>query len=94
MANLVINNRMTASELMRSEGANLDVVKNPNTGKLFFTCGSKRGYISHKVAENLNSLSASDIQYGEIQAVINGAQTVVPTLFMASTANVVKSFKL
>lgn len=94
MATMVIDNRMTASELMRSEGANLDVVKNPNTGKLFFTCGSKRGYISHKVAENLNSLSASDIQYGEIHANINGQPTVVPTLFLANTANVVKSFKL
>lgn len=93
MATMVIDNRMTVSELMRSEGANLDVVKNPNTDKLFFTCGSKRGYISHKVAENLNSLSVSDIQYGEIHTVINGAQRVVPTLFMVSTDNVVKSFK-
>ena len=91
---MVIDNRMTASELMRSEGANLDVVKNPNTGNLFFACGTKKGYISHKVAEKLDTLQPSDIQYGEIHAVINGAQTVVPTLFMASTANVVKSFKL
>ena len=94
MANLVIDNRMTASELMRSEDANLDIVKNPHTGKLFFTCGSKRGYISKHVAENLSSLQASDIQYGEIHATINGQPAVVPTLFMASTANVVKSFKL
>ena len=94
MANLVIDNRMTASELMRSEGANLDIVRNPNTGKLFFACGSKKGYISKKVAGKLDTLQPSDIQYGEIHAVINGAQTVVPTLFMASTANVVKSFKL
>ena len=27
MATMVIDNRMTASELMRSEGANLDVVE-------------------------------------------------------------------
>ena len=94
MANLVIDNRMTASELRRSEGASLDVVKNPHTGKLFFTCGSKRGYISHKVAEKLNSLSPADIQYGEIHGTINGKSAVVPTLFLASTANVVKSFKL
>lgn len=94
MANLVIDNRMTASELMRSEGASLNIVKNPNTGKLFFACGTKKGYISHKVAENLNTLNASDIQYGEIHASINGADTVVPTLFLESTANVVKSFKL
>ena len=94
MANLVIDNRMTASELMRSEGANLDIVKNPNTGKIFFTCGSKRGYISHNVAEKLDTLSASDIQYGEIHATINGNATTVPTLFLAATNNVVKSFKL
>lgn len=91
---MVIDNRKTVSELMRSEGANLDIVRNPKTGKLFFTCGSKRGYISHKVAEKLDTLSASDIQYGEIHATINGNATTVPTLFIASTANVVKSFKL
>ena len=94
MAKMVIDNRMTASELMRSEGANLDVVKNPNTGKLFFTCGSKRGYISHNVAKQLDTLAAADIQYGEIHAVINNEAVVVPTLFLAATNNVVKSFKL
>lgn len=94
MANLVIDNRMTASELMRSKGDNLNIVKNPKTGKIFFTCGSTRGYISKKVVGQLNTLSASDIQYGEIHANINGADTVVPTLFLAPTANVVKSFKL
>ena len=94
MATMVIDNRMTASELMRSEGANLDIVKNPNTGKLFFACGTKKGYISHKVAEKLDTLQPSDIQYGEIHAVIDGKPETVPTLFLASTANVVKSFKL
>lgn len=94
MAKMDIDNRMTASELMKSEGANLDIVKNPNTGKLFFNCGSKKGYISHKVAEKLDTLQPSDIQYGEIHAVIDGKPKIVPTLFLASTANVVKHFSL
>ena len=94
MGKMVIDNRMTAAQLMRSEGANLDIVKNPKTGKIFFTCGSKRGYISHKVVNQLGTLDASDIQYGEIHAVINNEAVVVPTLFLAVTNNVVKSFKL
>lgn len=94
MANLVIDNRMPASQMMRAEGANLDVVKNPKTGKIFFSCGSKHGYISKKLAGQLDSVALSDITYGEIHATINGADTVVPTLFLAGTANVVKSFQL
>lgn len=94
MEKMVIDNRMTAAQLMRSEGANLDIVKNPKTGKIFFTCGRKRGYISHNVTKQLDTLAASDIQYGEIHAVINNKKVVVPTLFLAATNNVVKSFKL
>lgn len=94
MEKMVIDNRMTAAQLMRSEGANLDIVKNPNTGKLFFNCGSKKGYISKNVANQLDTLQAADIQYGEIHAVIDGKPEIVPTLFLASTTNVVKSFKL
>ena len=94
MATLTIDNRMTAAQMMRAEGADLNIVKNPHTGKLFFECGKKRGYISKKVANQLNTLQASEIQYGEVHAVIDGEPKVVPTLFLASTANVIKSFKL
>lgn len=93
MANLVINNRMSASEFVRRNGGKLDFVKNPNTGKVFFACGSKRGYISKKILA-APDVKLEDMQYGEIQASINGQPTVVPTLFLASTTNVVKSFTL
>ena len=93
MANLVINNRMSASEFVRMNGGKLDFVKNPNTGKVFFVCGDKRGYNSKKVLADA-AVKLADMQYGEIQANINGQPTVVPTLFLASTTNVVKSFTL
>ena len=78
MANLVINNRMSASEFVRMNGGKLDFIKNPNTGKVFFACGEKRGYISKNVLANPD-VKLADMQYGEIQANINGQPTVVPT---------------
>ena len=93
MEKMVIDNRMNASEFVRMNGGKLDFVKNPNTGKVFFVCGDKRGYISKKVLADAD-VKLADMQYGEIQANINGQPTVVPTLFLASTTNVVKSFSL
>lgn len=93
MANLVINNLMNAAEFVRQNGGKLDFIKNPNTGKVFFVCGGKHGYISKKVLANAD-VKLTDMQYGEIRANINGQPTVVPTLFLTCTTNVIKSFTL
>ena len=85
--------RMTASEFVKQNGGKLDLVKNPNTGNLFFVCGTKRGYVSKNVRDNMDSLSLDQLGYAEVEANINGKEEIVPTLFLAST-NVVKSFKL
>ena len=84
---------MTASEFVKQNGGKLDLVQNPNTGKIFFVCGDKRGYVSQKVRDNLGNLSLDQLGYAEVEATINGKQAIVPTLFLAA-ANVVKSFKL
>ena len=85
--------RMSASEFVRQNGGKLDLVRNPNTGKLFFVCGTKRGYISKNVRDNMDSLTLDQLGYAELEANINGKEEIVPTLFLASS-NVVKSFKL
>lgn len=96
MATMVINNRMSASQYVRENGGSLDFVKNPNTGKIFFACGDKRGYVSKKVVANLDTVQLKDLQYGEIPYIdpVTKENKVAPTLFMASTANVQKHFEL
>lgn len=81
---------MTASEFCEQNGGKLDLVKNPTTGKLFFVCGTKRGYVSQKVHDNMDSLTLDQLGYAEVD---NGKGEIIPTLFLASS-NVVKSFKL
>ena len=94
MSELVIKNRMTASQLVRANGGSLDFVENPHTNKLFFVCGSVRGYVSKNVRDNMDTVTLDQLQYGEIEANINGKPTSVPTLFMANVANVKKHFEL
>lgn len=46
----------------------LNVVKNPNTGKLFFTCGDAQGAVSKNVAEGGTPVvsEVSDTTTGEV----------------------------
>ena len=80
---------------MREEGANLDIVIG-KSGKLFFSCGSKRGYISQKLLDalNHNTVTIQDMRYADVHTVIEGKACVVPTLYLASSQRVVQSFKL
>lgn len=96
MATMVINNRMSASEFVRRNGGSLDFVKNPHTGRIFFACGEKKGYVSKKVLEKMDSVSLEDMGYGEIPYVDKetGEHRVAPTLFLVSKVNVEKHFSL
>lgn len=87
MSEITSTNRMTARALKEANGA-IEFVKNPNTGKCFFTCGNIVGYVSPKVEESLDSITIDDIQYAEVS--INGAKAV-PCLMMRSTNNVLKT---
>lgn len=86
MSNITATNRMSGTELKAKHGT-IEFINNPKTGKLFFTAGSITGYVSPKVAENIDTITLNDIQYAEVS--IDGAEAV-PTLMMKS-ANVVRS---
>lgn len=80
-------NRMSAMQLVISENAELQFVKNPNTGKTFFVCGSKRGYVSPNVLKIMDTCTLGELQYAEVS--LNGGEAV-PCLMVVgnSEANV------
>lgn len=92
MADIISRNQMSAANLKATQGANLDFVENPKTGKLFFSCGSVVGYISPKVAEAAanGSLTVDQMQYAECST--DNGSTWVPCLMMRGTTNVKYSF--
>lgn len=69
--------------------ASVNIVKNPNTGSVFFECDGVKGYVSKKLADNLSSTHIDDIQYADCVA-DNG--NIIPCLFIGSKSNVLKSF--
>lgn len=77
MATISATNRMSARQLVISENSVIDFVKNPNTGKLFFVCGSKKGYVSPALQKVYQSSTLDDIQYAEVS--LDGG-VAVPTL--------------
>lgn len=80
-------NRMSAKQLVISENAELQFVNNPNTGKTFFVCGSKRGYVSPNVLKIMDTCTLDELQYAEVS--LNGGEAV-PCLMVVgnSEANV------
>ena len=85
--NIQSANRMSAKQLVISQNAPLQFVTNPHTGNVFFTCGSKTGYVSPAVKQIMDTCSLDDLQYAECS--INGGEAV-PCLMVAgnSKANV------
>lgn len=87
--NIQALNQMSAKALCIRENAELTFVKNPKTGKIFFSCGSiKNGYVSPRVQENLDTLKIEDIQYAEVS--IDGKEPV-PTIMMNASNNTVRT---
>lgn len=87
--NIKALNQMSAKALCIRENAELTFVKNPKTGKIFFSCGSiKNGYVSPRVQENLDNLKIEDIQYAEVS--IDGNKPV-PTIMMNASNNTVRT---
>jgi hypothetical protein len=87
MSQITATNKMSGRARKQAHGA-IEFVKNPNTGKCFFTCGSIVGYVSPKVESNLDSVTLDDIQYAEVS--IDG-KPAVPCLMMKATNNVLKT---
>ena len=90
MATISATNRMSARQLVISENSVIDFVKNPNTGKLFFVCGSKKGYVSPALQKVYKESTLDDIQYAEVS--LDGGKPV-PTLMCVgnSQQNVTKT---
>ena len=90
MATISATNRMSARQLVISENSAIDFVRNPQTGKLFFVCGSKKGYVSPALQKVYHSSTLEDIQYAEVS--LDGG-TPVPTLMCVgnSQQNVAKT---
>lgn len=82
-------NKMSARDLVKSENASLQFVENPNTGKVFFVCGSKKGYVSPAAVEKMETGSLDDFQYAEVS--INDGD-YVPCLLVKNGNKVVKEF--
>lgn len=87
MNNITATNRMSGNELKAKHGT-IDFIHNSKTGKIFFTAGSIKGYVSPKVAENIDTLTLDDIQYAEVSI---DNKPAIPTLMMKSKANIVRS---
>ena len=81
-----VRNRMSVNALKDREADKLRFIENPKTGKLFFTCGSKTGYISPAVQKEIMSVKAEDLEYAE--CCIAGQSTWVPVIMKRGTNNV------
>lgn len=65
---------MSARQLVISENASLQFVVNPNTGKIFFVCGSKKGYVSPAAQAAMETGTLDDFQYAEVS--VDGGKAV------------------
>lgn len=86
---MLVRNRMSVNALKGSENDSLKFINNPKTGKVFFMCGTKQGYISPAVQKEINTIEASELQYAE--CCIEGQDAWVPCIMKQSTENVVRT---
>lgn len=83
--NIQSANRMSARQLVISENASLEMLENPNTGKYFFVCGTKKGYISPAAQKALlEGQGIDNFQYAEVS--IDGG-AAVPCLMVVGNSN-------
>lgn len=72
---------MSARNLVISEKSAIDFVPNPKkNGSLFFTCGTKTGYIAPSLLEKVDTASLDEITYVETRK--PGATEWVPCLLL------------
>ena len=86
--NIQSANRMSARQLVISENASLQFVENPNTGKIFFVCGSKKGYVSPAAQAAMETGTLDDFQYAEVS--IDGGAAVPCLMVVGNSAKNVK----
>ncbi len=83
--------KMSARDLVKSENASLQFVENPNTGKIFFVCGSKKGYVSPAALEHIEQGKLDDFCYTEVSM---DGKTYVPCLMLVDNPKekIIRSF--
>ena len=86
--NIQSANRMSARQLVISENAKLDFVENPQTGKIFFVCGSKKGYVSPAAQAAMETGTLDDFQYAEVS--IDGGAAVPCLMVVGNSGKNVK----
>ena len=89
LAKMLVRNRMSVDPVNGRVGDVLQFIKNPNTGKVFFLCGTKRGYVSPAVQQDINTVKGSDLQYAE--CCIEGNNEWVPCIMKKSSENVLRT---
>lgn len=78
---LETRNQMSARDLVINEHSTIDFVPNPQkNGSLFFTCGSKTGYIAPSLLEKINEAGLNEITYVETRK--PGSTEWVPCLLL------------
>ncbi|MBR1713146.1 MAG: hypothetical protein IJ722_07060 [Alloprevotella sp.] len=84
-------NKTSARDLIITENSELQFVENPKTGKIFFICGRKKGYVSPAAVEKMKTGSLDDFYYVEASV---GGSDYVPCLCYAKSKNVIKQFSV
>jgi len=91
MSELQVTDRMSAKQLVISENAEIQFINNPKTGKVFFTCGTKRGYVSPAAQKKMTDpqCTLDDFQYA---MVAKPGEQAIPCLMVVgnSEQNVIK----
>lgn len=83
-------NRKSLRALMQEQQSTADVIQNPKTGKLFFTCGSIRGYISKKLAQVYQTTPAEDVEFADVTT---DDGVCIPCLFLKGKNNTKKVWR-
>ena len=52
MANLTFGLSKSLSAFKAENGSSMRIIRNPKTGKIFFSCGDKKGAVAAKTAAN------------------------------------------
>lgn len=81
---LISRNSKSASQLVIENNSIIDLKRNPQTGKVFFTCGSITGYASPKAVQAMQEgKDISEFKFAEVSK--DNGTTWVPCLMVVGT---------
>ena len=85
MANLTFGASISLAAFKAAQGENVKIIKNPKTGKVFFSCGGKTGAVAAKTVANnfkgdLRVVDATDGQEHFLLLCNESANNIITTL--------------